>query len=221
MPPPKKPSLSVAQVLELPVSTQEQASWVNGIIGRVAGVDSKQSKAGQPFWNVTLLDISGSSEIDFASFSPPAFRVGDTIEITGTGARRTEYHGKAQLALSKNSNIRILGSNTHQGVAETPAAVKTPPRAQESPEQVAQQEADSKSLEAYEKAYVAKPDGMTVGCCLKLAVDIVIHNAGTGLVDLPSLQHNVEKIAPSLIAAAMRIQSGKVKIDTETDSVPY
>lgn len=78
--------------------------------------------------------------------------------------------------------------------------------------------------------YDAKINGQTVGMAVKAAIDILLHNAEhrppvqvagkdgvtdktSHLVDLPLLRENIEAIASDIIAASLRLESGKIKIN--------
>jgi hypothetical protein len=155
----KSRSLSVEEAVELPAGDAENPSWVAGCKGLAGPIVQKQSKQGKAFWNVTILDaVNPGITIALSMFTAPKFASGDLIEITGSGLRRTEYNGKAQLSLSKSNVISLL----QKGAV---ASANLPPQAA-SPASYSPAPASGASSE---KRQIF---GATVGSAVKLAVEM-------------------------------------------------
>lgn len=139
----------------------------------------------------------------------PPYQVGDVVyyEVTGQGPKGDK------LKVSKNPPQGGFAPSA----TPAPAAYRaqTPP----TPAQMSNLAPEPR------KAQGNGLNGATVGMAIKAAVDIVIQNARASeqfeTIDLPSLQHKVEQIAASLIAASLRLEQGKVKIDVDAEPVPY
>lgn len=109
-----EPMLSVEEVLELQPGDAENATWINpGFIAVVREINTKQTKAKKDFFPCILGSQTGSAEIEVSYFTRPKFEVGDLIEISGQGLRRTEYNGKPQAAMGQKTETHILGKSAH------------------------------------------------------------------------------------------------------------
>lgn len=114
--------LSIAEAFELTPET-----WINdGVQGVAASIENKKSKAGKPYWRVTLRDETGSAQLGLSMFFAPKFGEGDLIEITGKGIKRGEYNGNAEISIGKDSKINTVGKSVHADEQQQRAATLQP-----------------------------------------------------------------------------------------------
>lgn len=183
--PSSQPNLTVTQVIELMPGDKDNPSWVNpGFDGVIAAIERKQSKAGKPFWKVSIEDEHnpGGSGITLTLFQAPKFSEGDVVSFSGGGIRREEYNGNAQVALGKSSATNVLrragsGSqqhapaDTHPDLEPAPAATRAPAPA---PYSTPRAPGGSQPL----------VNGQTVGMAMKEAISLaVIAHGGTAGVE--------------------------------------
>lgn len=113
----KERMLTVAEVYEMSPGDAENATWINpGMIATV--IKMTRIETGKLRWPCQLVDPDGTSaSLEMTIFAAPKFREGDVIEISGKGFRRTEYNGKAQVAVGKETEIHIIGKAPAAGHA--------------------------------------------------------------------------------------------------------
>lgn len=135
----------------------------------------------------------------------PPYRVGDEVGY--------EFKGK----YPGGDKIKITAKPYGQGGAPSarPAAAPQTARPAQTPRPQAQAPRPAQS------PATGQINGATVGMAAKAAVDILVHNAATQPVELATLQGDIEGIASAIIAACLRLESGKVKVDTEAEQISY
>lgn len=105
---------SVAEVCEMNAGDKLNPSWISpGFQGVVRSIETKTSRDGKKYYPCTIADSVGSSTIEVSFFNYPKFKEGDLIEISGKGLRRTEFNGKPQAAIGKDTEIHVLGRSVH------------------------------------------------------------------------------------------------------------
>lgn len=125
MPKNEKP-LSVAEVYELQPGGEDNPTWINpGMIAVVRSMERKIGKNNKPRWAVVFADQTGSATVESAFFSAPRFAEGDLVQLEG-GLRRTEYNGKAQVSIGKNSTVNVVGKSAHHAEQAERAATGAP-----------------------------------------------------------------------------------------------
>jgi hypothetical protein len=120
--------LSVGQVIDLPPGDDQNASWISpGFVGVVRRISERSSKNGRKFWPCIIADETGNGTIEVSVFAVPSFREGDTLEFSGKGLRRTEYQGKAQATIGRETAVRVVERGGRQGAQKqnTPAPRET------------------------------------------------------------------------------------------------
>lgn len=101
--------LTLAEVCELQPGDEQNATWINpGTTAYVKSIVPRNSRQGKKMWPCMLHDPDTGAEAEMTLFSTPKFSIGDHIEVSGQGLRRTEYNGKAQISVGKNTSIHIL-----------------------------------------------------------------------------------------------------------------
>lgn len=127
MPNAKDVMLSVAQVCQLEPGDENNATWINpGFTGVIREITQKKTKTGKAFFPCTIADVTGPETIEVSFFTAPKFSEGDVVDIFGQGLRRTEYNGKAQAALGKATEVRVVGQSAHEPEQRQLAAAGQP-----------------------------------------------------------------------------------------------
>lgn len=117
--------LSVAEVCEMQAGDKENTVWINpGFVGVVRSINPRVGA--KKTWPCMIADTVGSSTIEICLFQAPKFNEGDLIEISGKGLRRTEYNGKPQAAIGKDTEIHVLGRSVHHEEQKERAATSQP-----------------------------------------------------------------------------------------------
>lgn len=117
--------LSVAEVCEMQAGDKENTVWINpGFVGVVRSINPRVGAKNT--WPCMIADTVGSSTIEICLFKAPNFNEGDLIEISGKGLRRTEYNGKPQAAIGKDTEIHVLGRSVHHEEQKERAATSQP-----------------------------------------------------------------------------------------------
>lgn len=115
--------LSVQQVCALAPGDEQNASWINpGFAGVVNQITKRQSKAGKSFWVCVIGDVNAPDMVEMSLFTAPKFSEGDLIDVHGKGLRRTEYNGKPQVAVGKETQIDVSGGRQPAAYAPPTAA---------------------------------------------------------------------------------------------------
>lgn len=112
---PRKESLplSINEAFELSPGDKNNPVWVNGLIGLVLSITPKRMGAADT-WAVVLGNVGGGRSLEVTFWEvAPKFAKGDTIEITGTGTRRTEYKGVQSVSMSKNNEVHVIAKGAH------------------------------------------------------------------------------------------------------------
>lgn len=207
--------LSVAEVFELQASTEESASWVNpGFRCVVNAIVPKTSKTGKPYWDCLLGDETNPNCQVSASFfgKPPTFKEGQIVEFIGSGMRRSEFRGNAQVSLpQKGYAIHIIGN----GAAAAPKGVDfkaaasagraaTPPPAGPPP--------TSRPVGTGAQPVVF---GATVGMAIKEALPLIVMAWG-GIVDGgclkdPRFWSDTYDTASDIVRLARALEAGKLR----------
>jgi hypothetical protein len=193
--------LTIAHVTELPASTDAFPSWINGDVrAYVAALDERQSQKGKTFWTLTLADHEGGPEVSLTVFARPKFAAGAYIEIRGKGNRRTEYQGRAQIALSKNATIHVIAAPPPAAAA--PTAGDTHPDLEESAPAVPPAGAPIKW----------RPAGPNVGAAVNFAtaalLDGVPHAERADLLRSPDFWRSVHEAASDFCRVSHFLESG-------------
>jgi len=185
--------LSIAEVFELPSGDKDNPSWVGEFTGVVNRLTPKTSKEGKKYWVCVIGDLTGSAEIEMSVFTAPKFYEGDVIEVTGQGMRRTEYQGKAQVALSQKSQVLKVAASAHH-------------------EEQQHRRADSRS--ALNSAAFTVP-GPTVGMAINNAIDVLTKNLDTrdAIIERlcePGFWMAVHETASDIIRLSRLLEAGKL-----------
>ena len=185
--------MSVAEAVELPAGDAENPSWVEGCKGLAGPIVQKQSKQGKSFWALSILDaVNPGITIALTMFTAPKFAPGDLIEITGSGLRRTDYNGKAQLALSQSNVISLLqkGAVTAANLPQPVVGSLPPPKWPATP---------SETRQIF---------GATVGSAVKLAVEMA---SASGLDHKsPEFWKEVHGHASQIIRVQLFLEAGNL-----------
>lgn len=194
--------LSVAEVCELPPGDEQNATWINpGFEGVVLNIAQKQTKAGGNFWPCQIGDTTGSARLEMSLFTSPKFKVGDTIEVSGRGLRRTEYNGNPQAAVGKDTEIHVVARGT--GGGQPPAGGNSIP-----------QHSQAAKQDAALNGSVAIVNGQSVGCALNNAWEAMRHcYPGTELLKqlpTPEFWAALKQIASDHLRIAAALEHGKV-----------
>ncbi len=183
-----EPMLSIAEVVEIPAGDEENASWINpGFTGIVAELKSTKTKAGKPMWNCVIRDTTGSATIDMTIFESPRFKQGDQINVHGKGLRRTEYKGKAQAAMGRNTMIQVVMSSVHHE-EQTARAQNHAPALDGSPQPI---------------------NGMTVGMAMKEALALCAPGNQPKWCT-PGFWQEVHQMASDIIRTSLLLEKGKL-----------
>lgn len=190
MPTTTEKMLSVAEVCELQPGDDQNATWINpGFTGVVRTITKKTKKAGGFFWPCVIADTTGSATIEVSFFQAPKFSEGDVIELSGSGLRRTEYNGKAQAAIGKQTEIHVVGASVHHA------------------EQVERQEMLQPALNGT-KQHI---QGQTVGMAMKEAIALTAAaDANPDKVDSPEFWKRVHKTASAIIRLSNALEHGNL-----------
>lgn len=152
------------------------------------------------------LDISfednTSGQANAKSPKPP-YKVGDEVGYEVTGA----YPG--------GQKIKIFKDPYGQTQTGSPPARSAQPAQRPAPR--------PPSVAA---PSVSSTQGITVGMAINNAVNILKYNAEHSnevplILDLPTLQHQIEQVAMFIISASRRLEAGQVVIEAPTEDVPY
>lgn len=122
MPRPQNPPLSINEAYELQPGDKNNPVWVNGLIGVVISITPKKAGAAT-IYNALLENVGGGRRLSAVYWDEPRFGVGDTIEIAGTGARRTEFQGEQSVSPSKNNTTHVVTSG---GASKPPVGRRAP-----------------------------------------------------------------------------------------------
>lgn len=107
----ENPPISVAEVLEIVPS---EDSWVNdGFKAVVRSITAPPANAQKKYWRCVLADAVGSATIKMTVYAYPKFAEGDLIEVVGSGIKRKEYNGSAEVGIGKTTEIHVLGRSAH------------------------------------------------------------------------------------------------------------
>jgi hypothetical protein len=209
----KDEQMSVAQVLEMPPGDESTPAWVNNLVGRVQSVTKKQTRGGKDYWPCVIEDTTQAHlTVAMTVWTAPRFKIGDTIEVGGSGNRLTQYDGDLQIALSKKSEVHVITAGANRPAAAPPADNSGKPKD------------DTRGGAPAERAPHPVINGQTVGMAVKAAVDILIHNANFGRlvqskdgvhleaipVELTELRKDIKTVAAEIIAAARDLETGAV-----------
>lgn len=222
-------SISVAEVLEMHPGDENNPTWLNDVVATVLSIASKTTRTNKPYWPCELVDtVNASAVISMTVWQAPRFKQGDTINITGKGARLTEYEGHYQITLGKQSEVHVTNAGGGGGAGGKPAARRSAPANERQEANLEDRPAAGAGSPADRSGPAAAGpiNGQTVGMAVKAAVDILIHNAGAvdgpaAPVDLPTLQKKVETIAMTIISASRRLEAGKVAAPDPGEDVPF
>lgn len=192
MPNTKDVMLSIAQVCQLDPGTKDDATWINpGLTGVVRSIATKNSKTGKKFYPCVIADVTGPETIEISFFDRlPQFKEGDLIDVFGKGLRRTEFNGKAQATIGKDTQVAVIGRSAHE------------------PEQ-------RQAAETGAPAVNGKPqhvNGQTVGMAVKEAIGIVSDGLRDSKqsMDLtsPEFWKLVKQIASNIIRISQSLEIG-------------
>src|SRR5262249_14895998 len=146
--------LSVAEVLEI---VPAEDSWVNdGVSAVVRSIKASGPNAKRKFWEIILADTVGSATIRMAIYKAPHFNEGDVIDITGSGIKRKEYQGTAEISIGQKTEIHVVGRSAHHE------------------EQKHRAETGAPSV----NGELQKVAGQTVGMALKESINLVLDIRG-------------------------------------------
>lgn len=194
-----EPMLSVAEVFEMNVGTEQDPNWVNpGFVGYVEKIFATKTKKSGSAMNIcTLRDVNGSAVISLTVFGPVKFNEGDTIEVRDGGIRRTEYNGLAQVSIGKTTTIHING--TGRPNAAQPAARQAPP-------------ARSEGHGTPPPENGPRINGMTVGMAMKEAIALVSDLTSAEAMDMntPEFWAQVHTTASDIIRVSAMLESGRL-----------
>lgn len=194
----ENPPLSVNEAYELAPGDKDNPVWVDGLRGEVVSITPKRLGAASTF-SVVLMNEGGGRRLSVTYWDEPRFGVGDTIEVSGTGARRTEYKGDHSVSLSRNNITRVVTAGARSAAApgQARAASRAPanderggghhPDFEESFENAATagqqrpasapQHAPAPSASDDMPVNPFSKNGPRTGMCVELAVSIILHNA--------------------------------------------
>ena len=193
--------LSLTEVRALPPGT-----YVNdGFIARVLSIDPKQAKAsGRNFWVCKLEDPANPVfSVEMAIFNPPSFAAGQIITASGRGIKFEVGTYGPKISVSD----KTLFTNASFAAPQTPNP--TPLPAPQTPKTPTLPPPTSRTA----------PEGQTIGMAVKLAGDVLMHNARCEgkPVDLASLSGHLWEVAGAIIEACDGLKTG-VK---PTDALPF
>lgn len=189
---PSEKPLSVAEVFELQPGDENNPTWINpGMQAVVRSITNKPTRFGKPKWDVVFADETGSATVETALFAAPKFSEGMVVVLEG-GMRRTEYNGKAQVALGKSTKINVVGKSVHHEEQQHRAATGAP-AIDGTPQLVA---------------------GQTVGMAMKeaLALAVMAHGGVNELAKLkdPLFWADVKQYASNIIRLSRSLEHGKL-----------
>jgi hypothetical protein len=187
--------LSIAEVVELPVSREDEPTWVNEFTGVVRAIQEKKVRtSGKAMWINRIGDTTGSAEITMSLFAPPRFAIGDVIVVEGKGMRRTEYEGNAQVTPSSKSqpNINVIGQSAHH-------------------EEQAQRKSESAPAVNGQTFPVAgQTVGMSMNNALTLLTSKLTHDEMIARIITPTFWHSVHEVASDIIRCSRLLEAGKL-----------
>ena len=197
-----EPMLSVAQVCEMQPGTEQDPTWVNpGLVGYVEKiVATKTKKTGQPMNICTLRDQTGSANISLTVFGAVKFSEGDVIEVRGPGLRRTEFNGLAQVSMSKNSTVHIVGKSVHHE----------------------EQEQRKEAMEPAVNGTKQHVNGQTVGMAMKESIVLVraSHPEMVATPHDPAFWAEVHKTASAIIRLSNALEHGNLTPALSSKALP-
>lgn len=177
------------------------------VVDEIKTMSSK--KTGKNFWPVLLSDAENESAVIGCSFfSAPKFKQGDTIELAGSGMRRTEYQGKAQISVGKSTTVHVIN-------AALAKAALQPTKRQDAPAAQLQQQRAASPAPAGPSRYDqpgSPVNGQTVGMAMKEALPLVVMAHG-GVGDgacLKSVEfwRDVHTVASDIIRTSRSLEAG-------------
>lgn len=184
--------LTVSQVIQIPPGDDEHAAWINpGVIGICRRVERKTTKAGKPYWPCVIGDEHSDASVEVSFWSAPKFQEGDRVEMSGKGLRRTEYNGKAQVAVGKETVINVAAGAPRVMAAAAGAVA--------------------------EKANNALISGQTVGMAVKEALAIVAPLFAGKLNDA-AMWAQVHRTASDIIRVAQVLERGTLALSVRERS---
>ena len=194
--------LSVAEVCEIVPGDDQNTSWVNGgCTGSITKIEERATQRGGKMFICTLRDTTGSAELDFSVFSKPAFEVGDLVDILGKGIRRTEYKGRAQIALSKTAKVHRVG----RAVASEPAPRAPAPSRSTTGTRTPGNVPPAQSFETAGEKF----NGQTVGMAIKEAIGLCERSAVTSFHNA-EFWRQVHVCASDILRVTRLLEHGKL-----------
>lgn len=181
-----KEMLSVAEVCEMQAGDKENAVWINpGFVGVVRSITPRQGA--RKTWPCIIADTVGSATIEICLFQAPKFSEGDQIEISGKGLRRTEYNGKPQATIGKDTEIHILGRSVHHE----------------------EQKERAISGQPSVNGQLQPVNGQSVGMAIKEALTALVPGNEARL-NSPSFWFEVHQFASDVIRISRQLEAGKL-----------
>lgn len=178
--------LSVAEVCELPPGDKENAVWINpGFQGVVRTITLRQGQ--KKSWPCIIADTIGSATLEVCFFQAPKFEEGDLVEFSGKGLRRTEYNGKAQAAIGKDTNVHVLGKSVHHEEQKERVATSQP------------------ALNGQSQPV----PGQTVGMAMKEALTALVPGNGAR-INTSAFWFEVHQFASDVIRVSRKLEAGKL-----------
>lgn len=121
--------LSVSQVCALAPGDEQNASWINpGFSGVVNQITNKTYGGGKTMYVCIIGDVNKPDMVEMTLFKPTPFKEGDLIDVRGKGLRRTEYQGKAQVSVGKETQFAVSGGRKPALAPPTAARPAQTPR---------------------------------------------------------------------------------------------
>lgn len=211
--------LSVAQVLEIVPSDD---SWVNeGFAALVRSIKAPAPDSKKKFWTCLLGDVTGAASITMTVFFAPKFRVGDIIEFSGSGIKRTEYNGQAKVTIGQKTEVHIRQRG------QTPAASSPPAEEQRREQEPPRQESAPSSkatLPANGDHVLAVITGETAVAAVVAAHELLARDvSGDELRDYladPVWWSRVHVTASDILRVSVLLQKGKLAPSVKERAAP-